>query len=82
MAPTEIPASVLVPPLPQWQLRYESALRETDRNVLFKRVEIAEAALLDSRESLVRPSDALQRTEIEIALAKLRLLKKEILNFE
>jgi hypothetical protein len=49
--------------------------------MLFKRVEIAEASLLNRRESLEHESDSFQRTEIEIALSKLRLLKREILNF-
>jgi len=57
------------------------ALRETDQKMLFKRVEIAEASLLNRRESLEHESDSFQRTEIEIALSKLRLLKREILNF-
>jgi len=42
---------------------------------------IAEAALLNRWESLDHESDSFQRTEIEIALSKLRLLKREILNF-
>jgi hypothetical protein len=67
--------------LPQWQVEYESALQETDHQILFKKVEIAEAALLSSRESLDDPADAFQRTDIEIALSKLQLLKKEILRF-
>ncbi len=81
LASPEIPTPVPAPTLPQWQLEYESALRETDHKILFKRVEIAEAALLNRRETLDHPADAFQRTEVEIALSKLRLLKKEILNF-
>ena len=34
-----------------WQLEYEFALQETDRKILFKRVEIAEAAILTRREA-------------------------------
>jgi hypothetical protein len=79
MASPEIPIPART--LPHWQVEYESALRETDYKMLFKRVEIAEAALLNRRESLDRPSDCFQRTEVEIALSKLRLLKREILNF-
>jgi hypothetical protein len=81
MASPEIPSPNPSRTSPQWQLEYESALRETDQNMLFKRVEIAEAALLNRRESLDHESDSFQRTEIEIALSNLRLLKKEILNF-
>jgi hypothetical protein len=58
------------PPLrfPNWQREYESALRETDQSVLFKRVEVAEAAILTRRDALehdsrVRQSEArLKRT--------------------
>jgi hypothetical protein len=81
MAAPETPNSVPVQRLPQWQIDYESALRETDHKLLFKKVEIAEAALLHGRESLDDPYDPQQRTEIDIALSKLRLLKKEVLNF-
>lgn len=81
MASPEIPAPVPALTLPRWRLEYESALRETDHKILFKRVEIAEAAILNRRESLDHPDDAFQRTEVEIALSNLRLLKKEILNF-
>jgi hypothetical protein len=81
MAAPETPSSFPVRRLPQWQVEYESALRETDHKLLFKKVEIAEAALLNGRESLDDPYDPQQRTEIDIALTKLRLLKKEVLNF-
>ena len=65
-----------------WQQEYESALQETDRMTLFKRVEVAEAALLTRREALKRTRKGLaERTEIDLALAKLRLLKKEILGY-
>jgi len=64
-----------------WQREYESALLEKDNKALFKRVEIAEAAVLSRREVLAQSSDATERQEIEIALAKLRALKKEVLNF-
>jgi hypothetical protein len=66
---------------PQWQVEYESALQEKDHRLLFKKVEIAEAALLNGRESLDAPYNPEQRTEIDIALSKLRLLKKHVLNF-
>jgi hypothetical protein len=77
MATPETPSSVPVRRLPQWQIEYESALRETDHKLLFKKVEIAEAALLNGRESLDDPYDPQQRTEIDIALSKLRLLRRK-----
>jgi hypothetical protein len=68
--------------LPQWQLEYESAMRETDHKTLFKRIEVAEAAILDRREVLTQSSDGFaERQEIKMALAKLRTLKKEVLKF-
>ena len=81
MASQNSPSSIPIPGLPQWRLEYESCLQEADHNILFKRVEIAEAAILNCREALEQTPDAAQRAEIKIALAKLRLLKKEILNF-
>lgn len=67
--------------LRKWRLEYESALRETDHKILFKRVEIAEAAILNCWEVLEANLDAPERIEMEIALAKLRLMKRETLNF-
>ena len=53
------------PPLrfPNWQREYEAALLETDESVLFKRVEVAEAAILTvvmrwSKIPVVRQSEA------------------------
>jgi hypothetical protein len=67
---------------PQWQGEYEAALRETDHRMLFKRVEIAEAAILNRRETLKQESDGrMEQQEIERALEKLRVLKEDILNF-
>jgi len=69
-------------PVADWRRDYESALLETDHKALFKRVEVAEAAILGRREELQRGSDGLaEQLEIETALIKLRKLKKEILNF-
>ena len=39
---------------PQWRVEYESALQETDRKTLFKRIEVAEAAILARRDILTR----------------------------
>ena len=37
---------------PHWHDEYEAVLRETDHEMLLKRVEIAEAALLNRRNAL------------------------------
>lgn len=82
MASHEVCESVRARRLAQWQTEYESALRETDHMTLFKRVEVAEATLLNCRDSLEQTTDPIQRTEIEAALAKLHVIKKEVLNFD
>ena len=82
MASQEFSSSVPERVLPQWQLEYEAALQETDHRTLFKRIEVAEAAILARREVLVHSSDGFaERNEIKLALDKLRRLKKEILKF-
>jgi hypothetical protein len=68
--------------LPQWQIEYEAALKETDQKTLFKRIEVTEAAILARREVLVQSPDGFaERQEIKTALDKLRRLKKEVLKF-
>jgi len=68
--------------IPQWQLEYEAALNESDQKTLFKRIEVAEAAILARREILVQSPDGFaERQEIKAALDKLRRLKKEVLKF-
>jgi hypothetical protein len=48
----------------------------------FKRVEIAEAVLLNCRDFLTHDSGGqLERQEIESALMKLRALKKDVLKY-
>ena len=72
------------PPLrfPNWQREYESAVLETDKSVLFKRVEVAEAAILTRRDALEHDSSSqTERGGIEEALAKLRVLKRDRLHF-
>lgn len=65
-----------------WQLEYESALQKTDRKTLFKRVEIAEAAILTRREALTHsPDDCVEGQQIKIALDTLSKLEKEVLKF-
>ena len=77
MASHEFPSSI-----PRWQLEYEAALNETDHKALFKRIEVAEAAILARREVLVQSPDGFaERQEIKLALNKLRRVKKEILKF-
>jgi hypothetical protein len=67
---------------PHWRLEYESAMKEADRKTLFKRIEVAEAAVLTRREILTLSSeDFAEWQEIERALGKLRHLKKEVLKF-
>jgi hypothetical protein len=57
-------------------------MQETDHKTLFKRVEVAEAAMLTRRKVLTQSPDGFaEREEIKIALAKVRNLKKEVLNF-
>jgi hypothetical protein len=66
----------------RWQLEYEAALQETDHKTLFKRIEVAEAAILSRREALTQSPDGFsEQQEIKPALAKLRSLKKEVLKF-
>ena len=68
--------------VPQWQLDFDAALKETDQKALFKRIEIAEAAILARREVLLQSSDGhVERQAIKMALDKLCHLKKEVLKF-
>lgn len=65
-----------------WQQAFEAALQEADPKTLFKRIEVAEAAILTRREILLSGADGFaEREEIEAALAKLGALKKEVLDF-
>jgi hypothetical protein len=83
MASKQTPSPDSVLRFPQWQGEYEAALRETDCKTLFKRVEIAEAALLNRQLALKHESDGrVERQEIETALDRLRAVKKDILNFQ
>ena len=62
---------------------YEEALSEDNTISLFKRVEVAEAALLTRHADLEGNSDhQIERQAIEEALAKLRIVKRERLKFE
>jgi hypothetical protein len=82
MASEEFPASVPEQESQQWKLEYERAMQETDRKALFRRIEIAEAAILTRREALLQSSDGfIERQETKTALTKLRNMKKEVLKF-
>jgi hypothetical protein len=82
MASQKAPSANPAVRFPRWREEYEAALLEPDRRMLFKRVEIAEAALLNRRESLKHESDGrVERQEIERALEKLRELKEGVLHF-
>jgi len=66
---------------PHWQNEYEAALRETDHKILFKRVEIAEATLLnrprgfEARIPRAGGRERNCRSSGEVACAKARRLK-------
>jgi pterin-4a-carbinolamine dehydratase len=82
MVSRKLSSSVTEGGLDGWQLEYESALQETDRKTLFKRVEIAEAAILTRREAVTHSPDGfVEGQEIKIALDTLSKLKKEVLKF-
>jgi hypothetical protein len=82
MASKEKTAPIQALQFPQWQREYEAALIETDHKILFKQVEVAEAALRTRRETLTPDGDGLaERLEIDKALEKLQALKKDVLKF-
>jgi hypothetical protein len=82
MASDEFPAPVPEQESQQWKLEYERALQETDHKALFRRIEVAEAAILTRREALLQSSDGfIERQETKTALTKLRNMKKEVLKF-
>ena len=82
MASHEFSSSAGGEALTHWQREYEAALQETDHKTLFKRIEVAEAALLSRREALLQgPDGHAERQEIKTALDKLHRLKKEVLKF-
>ena len=64
--------------LPPWKPEYESALQETDHKILFKGIEVAEAAIVTRREILMQSPDGFaERQQTKLVLAKLRNLKKK-----
>ena len=57
-------------------------MQETDHRTLFKRIEVAEAAILNRREVLLQSPDGFaERQETKAALDKVRRLKKDVLKF-
>lgn len=69
--------------LEDWQQKYAAVFRETDRLVLFKRVEEAEAAIRLRREALGRASEPEPGPQaLDAALAQLGVVKKELLHFK
>jgi hypothetical protein len=71
------------PRFPAWQGEYEAALQEMDTTRLFKRVEVAEAAVLLRLEAIRKDSDHhAEREAIDDALNHLKLLKKTRLGFD
>ena len=76
--PNRLPDSELL----EWQQAYRLALQETNRKALFKKVEVAEAAILTRREGLAPTADHYAEWQVlEDALANLLVLKREKLNF-
>lgn len=71
------------PRLEAWLREYEEALSEGNTIALFKRIEIAEAALLTRHADLEgSPDHHVERQAIEEALAKVRTIKRERLKFD
>ena len=82
MASQDFSSSLPGEGLPKWQEAYESALQESDKRALFKRIEVAEAAILTRRADLAQSQNGFaEREEMNKALTKLRSLKKNILKF-
>jgi hypothetical protein len=73
---------LLRPSSMDWKSAYQLVLQESDRTLLFKCVEVAEAKLLMHRETLAGCSDCdAERQTIEDALNHLRQVKREKLDF-
>jgi hypothetical protein len=66
----------------QWRYEYAAAVAEKDKLALFKRVEIAEAALFSRQEVLMQSSDGdIELREIASARKNLQRVKRDVLNF-
>jgi hypothetical protein len=67
---------------PDWQREYETALLETDSEMLAKRVQEAEAAIFLRQQAMVNSQDGhAERTAIENAMRMLRVIQIEKLNY-
>ena len=67
---------------PEWQQQYQTALLELDREKLPERVAAAETAIYERLQAISRSSDyQAERQAIEDALASLRVLKRNSLEF-
>jgi hypothetical protein len=63
---------------PDWQREYETALLETDPEMLAKRVHDAEGAIFLRQQAMVNSQDGhIERTAIEDALRMLRVIQLE-----
>ena len=69
---------------PTWQREYEASLLETDPKKLLERVHAAEDAIFNRLQELSHsdnPDHKAERQAIEDAIASLRVLKTEKLNY-
>jgi hypothetical protein len=67
---------------PRWQVPYRTTLVETDRSLLFKKVEIAEAAVLTRLHELQPGTENLaERQQLTRARTGLQIIKKHKLGF-
>ena len=67
---------------PEWQGHYRVALLETDRNRLFKEVEVAEAAVLTRLQALPPETNSrAERAQLMHAWSGLQMIKRRKLGF-
>ena len=67
---------------PNWQKPVQEALVELDKNKLKERIASAERAISQRLEAIERsPTDRAEREAMQQALASLRVVKKESVNF-
>lgn len=67
---------------PEWQADYQAALLELDREKLLQRVAAAEATIFNRLQAISQsPDHNVERQAIEDALANLRVLKREKLDY-
>lgn len=65
-----------------WQREYDAVLAERDPVALFKRIEVAEPAILSRRDHLRQGGDRQDESRLlDEALSKLLLIKKDWLKF-